>query len=64
VRLSAIGPARQPADGRFALTARITGSTVRLTGRLAGRRLRGARAAIATTVCSGSLAVRALRTDE
>ncbi len=49
-------------DGRFAFTARISGQTVRLVGRLQGRKLRDTRASITQTNCSGSIAVEARRT--
>ena len=48
-------------DGRFALAATYRGTRVRLTGRLHGRALTGARAAVATAACSGSIAVQARR---
>lgn len=48
-------------DGRFAFTARIRQQTVRLVGRLSGRKLRDTRASIAQSNCSGSTAVQARR---
>ena len=54
-------PVRIAPDGRFAVAATSRGTRVRFVGRLHGRALSGARAAVGTSTCSGSIAVQARR---
>lgn len=54
-------PVRIAPDGRFAVAATYHGTRVRFTGRLRGRALSGARAAVSTSACSGSIAVATRR---
>ena len=54
-------PVKVAPDGRFALAGTYRSIKVRFSGRLSNRRLTGARAAIRTSTCAGSIAVRARR---